>query len=181
MVENTDKNSSEKSARNWDLLSMGSFVAAGVFGLVKAANDTRHQFYQSYVIGYDGEKTVFTDLLDKTKVKFTSLKQRFSEKEIDIKEFSSEMNRFANDRQTGVNTIMKERFNIPADNALLDWTVGSVQRSNLLGRTNRMNAAMAFAGTAAIAIGAVAVLKHSSRVLDSINQKLDQKKEDGRG
>lgn len=168
---------SEDIARNWDLISVGSFVAAAAIGLVKTANDIRHKFYQACVIGYDNAETIFSSLRRTAQTKFNTNEQSFVSGNKTAAEYITEKRGIANALDGDIKKLMHTRMNISTQNAFADWTLGSLQRFKFLGRTNRTDAAMSFAGTATIALGAIAVLKHSSRVLDAINQRISQQED----
>ncbi|MES2984082.1 MAG: hypothetical protein V4735_02720 [Pseudomonadota bacterium] len=168
---------SESIARNWDMLSVGSFGAAIIVGLVKTANDVRHKFYQAFVVGYPGRETICTDILQTTEAKFKANETQLIKGEIAPAAYFDKMHSLAKERKGLVATRLKEGLGIESEGLWSGWIKGTAQRLNRLGTTNRMDAAMGFAGTATIALGAIAVLKHSSRVLDAINQKIaDQEK-----
>jgi hypothetical protein len=171
----------ENTARSWNLISVASFAGAALVGLVKTANDIRHKFYQSYVIGYDGQKTIFSAIRNSAKADFEDNLTNFNSGKKTIGQFANDERVIANQLDSDIKILMKQRIGISTQNVLTDWTVGSWQRLKLLGRTNRLDAAMGFAGTATIALGAIAVLKHSSRILDAINQKIQSKETEHSG
>ena len=174
-------NRSEGIARNWDLVSVGSFVSACLVGLVKTANDIRHQFFQSHIKGYDNKPTFFTDILDASATEFDAAKTDFLAEKLSAKAYNAAMHEIGNRRHTSIKERLHTKYNMATDTVLKDWTIGTWQRSTFLGRTDRVNAAMGFTGTALIALGAIAVLKHSSRVLDAINHKISLQNESEKG
>jgi hypothetical protein len=160
------------------MVSVSSFAAAAAIGLVKTANDIRHKFYQAFVIGYEGRETVCTDILKKTNLEFAENEANFISGRTKTEDYLNKMHEIAQTRQHAVNARIKERFGIETESLWGGWIKGSYQRLQRLGSTNRMDAAMSFAGTATIALGAIAVLNHSSRVLDAINKKIASQEED---
>lgn len=171
----------ETLAKRWNVVSIGAFVAAGTFGLIRTLNDIRHQFYQAFVIGYKGRRTIFSDVLDRSNIDFQNNSERFNSGAIDVKTYANNQAAIAESRNLAVRGLMHERMHIANTNPIADWTLGTYQRFHLLGRTNRVNAAMGFASTAAVAMGAVAVLKHGSHLLDAINEKLETREPQSRG
>lgn len=67
-----------------------------------------------------------------------------------------------------------EQLQIPYENQLKKWTVGTWKKAQVLGDTVQREALIRFGTVAVVGLGAVAVLKHSRNVLDRIEQKLEQ-------
>lgn len=180
--------------RNWDFLSIGAFTAAAGFGLFAIANKIRESFWKNIIHGYGENETVFTDIVEK----YIGTKEaRHGHARSDGRVFPNQFNEHFERHKTGewslarvdaenattvkayrkeiADKLLKE-YRIPTY-GIAGWTEGIVKRWNKLGKSARMDTSFGAAGVTAVAIGAIAVLRHSKHTLDRIETKLDAAQE----
>lgn len=167
-----DSNNSSGRLHNMDLIAMASFAGAAALGLFNTVNNIRHEFYQSFIAGWNRVPTAFTDLKNHFEGLQRSNLTDYQAGTIDSATYRQNIQRIANENQAAVNERLLKDFNIPT-NGFRGWTEGTYKRFKEIGRTSRVNAGIGFATTAAITIGALALLRHNKDTLDKIDTKLE--------
>lgn len=178
---------------NWDTISIGSFLAAGAASAATLVNNVRQRFHHSFVEGYGESRTPFSSVLFKYQGKqganhspnapvdglFDELAVRRNRGNISPSEFEKQKKQLTKNFHGEINQILEKDFGIHST-GLKGWTVGTWQRWNRLGKTSARDAALGIAAVSFVGLGAVAVLRHSKKTLDKVEDRLETIESRGR-
>jgi hypothetical protein len=171
---------------NWDTLSIGSFLAAGIISVGTLANNIRDKFYHAFVEGYHESRTPFSDIIEKYTGKqgadhrraapvdglFDRLAVDYNEGHKKPESFLKKRHELSLDFRQEVNDRLLKDFKIPS-RGFKGWTEGTWKRWQHLGAGARRDAGLGFAAVSAISVGAIAMLNHSKHTLDRVEDRLD--------
>lgn len=157
--------------RNLDIVSTLSFIGASIFGLVGAANNVRHTFWNNFIEGFGRIDTPFASIRDKYRAKFQQTPLDYSAGKISADQYRLSMRQHAHDFRQEVNSKLLQEFHIPT-NGIKGWTVGTVKRLRELGVNGKFHGVVGFASVTAVAIGAISLLHHNRNILDAVDDKI---------
>ncbi len=188
-MSESDKQSADQPHRhrgNWDRISIASFVAGASFGIATICNRIRERFFHSFVLNHEESRSPFSTILEeyngthkatasgnkKIPGLFDELAGQYNNKKITADEYVTKRKDYAKGLRTEINAVLEKDFKIPTSNFFKDATIGNWKRWQHLGSGAKSESALGFAAVTAVAVGAVAVLRHSKRTLDSIEDRL---------
>jgi hypothetical protein len=180
--------------RHLDVLTMLSFIVGGFFGIGSLFHRIRERFHQTFVLGYGETATPFTSIVEryngrqgmpdpansKSWGEFDKIAFMRKENKISPEEYAKQRGEIARNFRKEINTVLRKDYHIPTENALKDWTLGTVKRWKLLGNTSRVEVGLGFASLAAVTVGAISMLRHNKRTLDGIEDMLERRESETR-
>ncbi len=178
---------------NWDVVSVGSFVAATAFGVVGVCNRIRERFFHAFVLGHGETRTPFSDINQKYNGKlgvlptsdsrisglFDAISVKSLRKTITPEAYSEQRKALVTEYRNAIAERLEKNFNIPT-HGWRGMTIGNWKRWEQLGVGAKRETALVFAGISTVALGALAIMRNSKNTLERVEEKLDERSGAGR-
>ncbi len=165
----------DSRSRTIDFIIGGSFISAGIAGITSAYNNIRHNFLQAFVYGYDNKPdNWFSTHLKESKDTRQVFDEAFAKGTIKEAEFYTKQKAWVKDNSKLLNQLIDEKFEVKGSNAITKFVNRGITMAKYAGKTTRNSALMGIASSSAVAIGAVAVLKHSKTNSDNMNALIEK-------